>query len=141
LRYTLCREKLQRWSWKVQWIVAREILVLIFVCVWKLLAFWNGHGCGKGILVSSEVYAQPARVLLREVGLLQTSKPGASVVGDTARICCIQDIRELEAAEEITILVNNFCKSGSSSFQVVGGYDKVGAARAERSTAPTSLSS
>jgi hypothetical protein len=44
--------------------------VLIFVSVWRLLEFWNGHGCGKGILVSLEVYAQPARVLLLEVGLL-----------------------------------------------------------------------
>jgi hypothetical protein len=59
-----------RWSWKAKWVVAKEILVLIFVCVWGLLEFWNGHGCGKGILASLEVYAQPARVLLLEVGLL-----------------------------------------------------------------------
>jgi hypothetical protein len=119
----------------------REILVLIFVCIWRLLEFWNGHGCGKGILASLEVYAQPARVLLLEVGLFRSSKLGASVVGDSARVRCIQDIRELEADKEIAILVNNFCRSGSSSFQVFGGYDRTRAARAERSAAPTLLSS
>jgi hypothetical protein len=62
-------------------------------------------------------------------------------VGDTTRLRRIQDIRELEAAEEIEIPVNNFCKSGSSSIQVVGGYDRIRAARAKRSAAPTLLSS
>jgi hypothetical protein len=66
--------------------------VLIFMCIWRLLEFWNGHGCGKGILASLEVYAQLARVLLLEVGLLQSSKPGVPVVGDTARVRRIQDI-------------------------------------------------
>jgi hypothetical protein len=37
LRFTLCNEKLQRRSWKVRWVVVREILVLICVCVWRLL--------------------------------------------------------------------------------------------------------
>ena len=64
-------------------------LVLIFEYVWRLLEFWNGHGCGKDILASLEVYAQPARVLFLEVGLLQNSKPRAPVVGDMARICRI----------------------------------------------------
>jgi hypothetical protein len=47
----------------------------------------------------------------------------------------------LEAAEEISILVNNFYRSGTSFFQVFGRYDKAGAARAERLVAPTLLSS
>ena len=35
----------------------------------------SDHGCGKGILASSEVSAQLARVLCYEVGLLRSSKP------------------------------------------------------------------
>jgi hypothetical protein len=62
-------------------------------------------------------------------------------VGDTARVRRIQDIRELEVDEEIAILVNNFCRSGSSSFQVIGRYDRTRAARAKRLAAPTLLSS
>jgi hypothetical protein len=62
-------------------------------------------------------------------------------VGDTARVRRIQDIQELEADEEIAVMVNNFCRSGSSSFQVVGGYDRTRAARAKKLAAPILLSS
>jgi hypothetical protein len=35
----------------------------------------SDHGCGKGSLASSEISAQPAGVLRREVGLPRSSKP------------------------------------------------------------------
>jgi hypothetical protein len=35
----------------------------------------SDHGCGKGVLTSSEVSAQPAGLLRHEVGLLRSNKP------------------------------------------------------------------
>jgi hypothetical protein len=44
--------KVALYSWKARWVVAREILVLIYVCIWRLLESWIGHS-NFGIMTKS----------------------------------------------------------------------------------------